>query len=161
MITDVLTSIAEIAITLAGFTGLLVAFRSSRTSVSEELRRIAYIFAFCFVAVVGSFLPTIAELFAPDTALPWKLPLGFVAVSALLIGGIAIVQSLQQRITVRFPIVTYSMVAVLLTVGSLLFLVLFEAIPGNPFGYLLVGVLWCVAHAGYLFVSTLFWARVD
>lgn len=161
MVTEVLTSIAEIAITLAGFTGLVVAFRSSKTSISEELRRIAYIFVFCFVAVIGSYLPTIAELFAPDTGLSWKLPVGFVAVSAVSLSGLATMQTLQKHINLQFPVISYSMIATLFSIGLMLLLVLLKVIPGNPFGYLLVAVLWFVVHAGYLFVTTLFWSRVD
>ena len=158
MITEVLSSIAEIAMTLAGFTGLLVAFRSPKTSLAEELRRIVYIFVFCLAAVIGSFLPTIVELFAPDTALPWKLPIGFLGVIAILISATAIQQSIRGQITLQFPLISYSMIFGLLCIGLLLIAVLFGLVPGNPLGYLLVGVLWFVVHAGYLFVTTLFWA---
>ena len=158
---EVLTSMAEIAITLAGFTGLVVAFRSSKTSVVEELRRLVFIFILCFTAIVGSILPIIVDLLAPDTELSWQVTAIFLATAALAVELNAVRQVISGRITVRFPIPTYLTLSALLIVGVLQVLLLLGLLPGDPFGYLLAGILWFIVHAGYLFVTTLFWASDD
>jgi hypothetical protein len=161
MINETLSSIAEISITLAGFSGLLAAFRSSKSSVREELRRITSIFVFCFAVIVASFLPAIVETFSPGSDLNWQLSVFLISLVAIFspINTILMVRTGQIRL--QFPVGSLSMMAVLFTVGLMQIGALVGIIPGAPQGYLLVGVLWLVTHAGYLFVTTLFWAQVD
>ena len=159
MINDSLSSIAEIAITLAGFTSVLAVLRSSRGALQEELLRIVYIFLLCISVVFCSFLPVIIETFSKNSELVWILPLVILGGVAVLISGMGFWQVLSGRIRLHFRVASYSMMLILLFLGLLMLGAAVRVSPGDPLGYLLLGQLWFVTYAGYLFVTTLFWAH--
>ena len=72
---DSLTTIAEIAITLAGFTGLIAVFRSAKAWTSQELSRLGTIIAACFVCLVTALLPFGLAQFSTSGVVVWGIPL--------------------------------------------------------------------------------------
>ena len=70
-----LTTIAEIAITLAGFTGLIAVFRSAKAWTSQELSRLGTIIAACFVCLVAALLPFGLAQFSGSGVVVWGIPL--------------------------------------------------------------------------------------
>lgn len=156
-----LYSLAEIAITLAGFTGLLGFFRSSTSSVKGEMLRIFYIFIMCFATIVGAFLPPAISTFLPDSDAGWYVSTVYVGLVALAISVWAIVQFLTGRVGLSLPIPSYSMAIFSGLVGVTLLGASFGIVSGPVKGFLIIGLLWFLLYSGYIFVTTLFWGTGD
>ena len=103
----------------------------------------------------------IVETLSPGSELNWQLPIFLIGLVAVFISINSFRQSLTGHITMQIPVISYSMMSVLLVVGLIELGVLVGISPGAPHGYLIIGLLWFVAHAGYFFVSTLFWAQAN
>lgn len=156
-----LYSIAEIAITLAGFTGLLGLFRSTQNSVQGELRRIFYIFLMCFAVIIGAFLPGVIATFDPGSERGWQVSTAFLGCVAFLVGVWALIQFRTGSIRLSLPIASHSMAIVSLLVGMLLLAASLGIAAGPVKGYLLIGLLWLLMYSGYIFVTTLIWGTGD
>ena len=159
MVEDALASLAEIAITLAGFTGVVAAFRSRGSTLREQLMRITYVFLLCFIVIVSSYLPTIIVSFSGTSNLVWQVPLTLLGVSAIGIFLHATLQIIRSGITLRFPVLSYGMLLGLFLIGLLCAFASFDLLPGSQPGYLLFAEVWFIVHAGWVFVTTLFWAQ--
>lgn len=72
--TDILQTVAEVAIALAGFSGVVVALgrRDSRDWTSEELLRLRTLVEPSLIALFGSFLPGTIQLVVEPETLVWK-----------------------------------------------------------------------------------------
>lgn len=156
-----LYSLAEIAITLAGFTGLLGLFRSSSNPVQGELTRIFYIFIMCFATIVGAFLPPAISTFLPDSDAGWYVSAVYVGLVALAISAWALVQFLTGRVKLSLPIPSYSMAIISGLVGITLLGASLGMISGPVKGFLIIGLLWFLLYSGYIFVTTVFWGTGD
>ena len=77
---DILPTIAEIAITLAGFTGLIAVFRPHRPWSDPELARLQTIVAACFACLIAALLPFGLMGYTTRSGIVWGVPLGTFAV---------------------------------------------------------------------------------
>jgi hypothetical protein len=87
--TDGLLTLAEIAITLAGFSGLIAAFRSQDRWEATDKARLLNILVLCFFVVLCAMLPTFTSTYFPEQEDSWRL-------SCLLYGMV------QLAVVVRF-----------------------------------------------------------
>jgi len=87
---DALTTIADIAIALAGFTGLIAVFRSAGNWTSQELARLTTIIAACFACLIAALLPFGLMHFSSSATVVWGIPLAvFAALHLALVGYLA------------------------------------------------------------------------
>jgi hypothetical protein len=77
---DILGTIAEIAITLAGFTGLIAVFRPHRPWSEQEIARLQTIVAACFACMISALLPFGLVGYTDRPSVLWGLPLGAFAI---------------------------------------------------------------------------------
>lgn len=84
---DILGTIAEIAITLAGFTGLIGVFRPHRPWSEQEVARLQTIVAACFTCMLAALLPFGLAGYTERPAILWGLPLGTFAILQIAILG--------------------------------------------------------------------------
>lgn len=84
--TEILNTIAEVAIALAGFSGVVVALgrRDSRHWSSEEILRLQTLVEPSLIALFGSFLPGTIQIALQSDALMWRISNGVFAVMGLI-----------------------------------------------------------------------------
>lgn len=157
MIQDSLYALAQIAITIAGFTGLLGFFRHSSETDRSELIRVMYIFVMCFTIVIACFLPTMVNAFSAASHAGWRVATGFVGLVMVIFTAIGLYQFILKRMALSRPVASYAMAITSNGVGWVLLGATAGVLPGALPGYLLLGTLWLLLHAGYVFVATLVW----
>ena len=149
-----LTTIAEIAITLAGFTGLIAVFRSAKQWTSQELSRLGTIIAACFVCLVVALLPFGLAQFSSGAVIVWGLPIALFGVLHLAIIGYLLAAARAKRFR---PSSTFS--RVILTIDSILAVVLVAAPTGlllEPSqGLLILVCIWGLVFPAIGFFLTL------
>ena len=105
---DVLQSIAEIGIGLAGFSGLVAAFaqRPGHTWKGEQKVRIVILVILSFGMMIGALLPFALTGISESEALVWGVPMvGFSAV-ALTMQGYWSVKARKYGFKLQFPLVS-------------------------------------------------------
>lgn len=157
MTNESLYALAQIAITIAGFTGLLSFFRTSGDTDRSELVRILYIFVMCFTIVIGCFLPDIVDALFPASHAGWRVATFFVGLVALGISIRGLTLFMLQHLTLSLPIASYAMGILCGLIGLALLGASLGVLPGSMQGFLLVGLLWFLLYSGYVFVTTLVW----
>jgi hypothetical protein len=121
---DVLPSIAEIAIGLAGFSGLVAAFsqRPGQAWKGDQKARIVFLIILSFGMITSALLPAAMSGVSGSPALVWGVPM--VAYSALTLGllGRWVVLSRRHGYELQFPFVSIPIItaAALLQVAVLL-----------------------------------------
>lgn len=152
-----LYALAQIAITIAGFTGLLGFFRTSGDADRSELIRILYIFIMCFTIVIGCFLPDMVDAFLPAAHAGGRVATFFVGLVALGVSIRALYMFTVRHLPLSLPVTSYTIGILCGLIGLGLLGASLGWVPGSMQGYLLVGMLWFLLYSGYLFVSTLVW----
>ena len=159
MPTDAFLTIAEIAVTLAGFTGIILIFRSNRGSGFEENIRVFNVFVTCFLIIVTALLPGTLNEFNLSDELVWGIPYVLIGLCSI---GLSLYTALSSRRGLFKPI--FPKITVFFAVfwpvwgfGLLLYGIGIFGAPGAAL--LLLTHILLLAFAGYLFGSTLIWAR--
>jgi hypothetical protein len=141
---DTLPTIAEIAITLGGFIGLIVSFRpvSAASWSEEESSRVLFVLILCCFILLCSLLPFALSGIFPIHSVTWGVPLViFGACNLYLIAGVCH-RYYAKRISVHFPLVSWP---ILLFWGLLALALLLSGLGVVwPFsqGLLLLGMTW-------------------
>lgn len=149
---DVLTVLAEIAIALAGFTGIVVAFRLQRPDefLPHEYVRLRYMLVVACVLLFFSLLPFLPHYFGLSESSVWIVSSGVMCVGLLLLGFMS---HLNTR---RDPVLSKSRWTICYIVGSIVFsafalLNVFGVGPPGP-GFYLAGLGWLLFFSTSIFV---------
>lgn len=106
---DVLLTIAEVSIALAGFTGVAVALRAGRGGLEEHDRLgLIHILAGSGLGIVFSLLPSIIHALGVSETASWRVATGGLGVSIL--AGSALWVAASRRVSPRFPRVFWGFV---------------------------------------------------
>jgi len=147
---DVLATIAEIAITLAGFTGLITVFRQHRPWSSQELTRLQTIVAACFVCMLSALLPLGLAHFSTRSGLVWGVPIAVYAVLHLVILAYLV---LRYRDGSFRPSGLASRMVLLLN-ALISIVLLFAAFAGPSPGLLVLACTWGIVYPAIGFMLT-------
>ena len=155
--TSLLLSLAQVAVTLAGFSAIVVLFGRGDSGRWRRAQadRFHGMVVHAMVAVLFCLLPLLAGVFSTDRALIWNV------VSAVL--GIEIVLHVTAVLFLASSADTRIRMSV--GVGYLVAVVLFMNVAGVMFNHefraYLIGVLWHVIMSGLLFVMLIWVPRAE
>ena len=111
---DALASITEVAIGLAGFSGLVAAFgqRSGQSWRGDQKARIVYLVALSFVVITTSLLPPAISGWSTSAALVWGIPM--VTCGVLTLSSLFVWVALSRRngYKLQFPRTSISILSV-------------------------------------------------
>ena len=141
---DALPTVAEIAITLGGFIGLIVAFRpvSADSWSDEESARVVFVLVVCSLILLCALLPFALSGLFPTESVIWGAPLVIFGTGNLFLIVSMFRRIHTKRINIHFPLVSWpilsfwSLLAVALLLSGLGVLC-----PFSP-GLLLLGMIW-------------------
>ncbi|MEH6611723.1 MAG: hypothetical protein V7696_20325 [Halioglobus sp.] len=141
---DALPTVAEIAITLGGFIGLIVAFRpvSADSWSDEESARVVFVLVVCSLILLCALLPFALSGLFPTESVIWGAPLVIFGTGNLFLIASMFRRIHTKRINIHFPLVSWpilsfwSLLAVALLLSGLGVLW-----PFSP-GLLLLGMIW-------------------
>ncbi len=160
MIPDILQTIAEISIGLAGFSGLIVALRKSPGPLSDVQKfRLKILFANAFGAMFLSLLPNLLSGFGmPETRIWFDSAAAMLGYSLIFAAWIVVA---GNRIAKVAPEIFNWLIFYSLTGGHVIVVILQGAVMTGlvqqraPGAYTL-GLVWYLMHATYQFVRMLF-----
>lgn len=157
---DVFQTIAEVAIALAGFSGLLVALRKSSGPLIEVQKyRMRILFALSFGALFLSLLPAIILYLEIGEDRLWIY--SSLAMAVYSIYFLAWWLSSSRRTAKNHPEIFQRWVFSTMTVGHVLNLVLqlivvFAFVDSGHAGIFLIGLTWYLLNASQQFIRMLF-----
>jgi hypothetical protein len=110
---DALQSIAEIAIGLAGFSGLVAAFsqRPGQSWRADQKTRIVFLVILSFGMIICALLPYAMSGISDAPALVWGIPMVSYSITAIGLLGYWIVLSRRRGYKLQFPLVSIPIVA--------------------------------------------------
>jgi hypothetical protein len=141
---DTLPTVAEIAITLGGFIGLIVSFRpvSAVSWSEEESARVLFVLILCCFTLLCALLPFALNGLFPADSVTWGLPLVIFGISNLSLIANMVRRIYTNRVSLQFPLVSWP---ILLFWGLLTLALLLSGLgvlwPFSP-GLLLLGMTW-------------------
>lgn len=157
---DALFTVAEVAIALAGFSGVVAILgqRSSGEWSEPDWLRFAMLLAFSFGAVLFSLLPTLVLALGASEPAAWGISSGLLFV--FLVTGYVIVvrrvSALGEVADREFPRAIGLTVGVIsLPVLAMLALNALGVVFSREFGPFFLGVLWLLSTAGFQFYRLL------
>jgi len=105
---DALLSIAEIAIGLAGFSGLVAAFgqRPGYSWKGDQKTRIVFLVILSFAMIITAILPFALSGISDSPALVWGLPMVAYSLVALTLLGYWIILTRRHNYSLQFPVVS-------------------------------------------------------
>ncbi len=158
---DYFGTIAEVAITLEGFSGLVVAFKSGTSLSKEDLRRIIYILVLSFSVLVTALLPAgLSGInISPEAAIRYSCIL--LATITLVLGLNGILSWRSAQISPHFPRATAISLVSAILIALVLFLGATNIVVDANAGLLLIAQLSVLLIAGWIFLSTIIWTRAQ
>lgn len=152
----VLATMAEVGVTLAGFSGLVLVLAPRRSDAREGLARLALIVAICLAIVLCALLPPPLANLGLHERLIWGLPASLlgtlqmlVLVATYILGRRRILRSSARQVS-RYVINTSMVVFCVLIIAPIL------PIATLPSVFAL-GCLWAVIYAGIMFLLSVWW----
>jgi len=141
---DAFPTIAEIAITLGGFIGLIVVFKpvSAASWSDEERARVVFVLILCSLILLCALLPfALSGLFQSDALIWGTTEVAYGLGNLFLIIGM-LFRIHAKRVNIQFPLISWPLLAVwgLLTISILLSGV--GLIAPSSSGLLLLSMLW-------------------
>ncbi len=166
MIPDALLTISELGLGLAGFSGVILVFEGSPTSMHPvDWTRIRMLLTVSLGTMVLSLMPFGLEMFnSVDTEL-WRVACGLGAFWNLVIGAIFFPDVMRLTRDERADLfaggrIGYVLTTILFALGIIAFFVhllyAIGAIEGNGAGLFFLGNVWLLVLAAYLFASMVF-----
>lgn len=157
---DSLTTIAEIGIALAGFSGLVVVLRKNTGALNEiEKYRMSVLLATAFGAMFLALLPSVLQQLGFADELLWRTSSGFLTTFSLafVFGWVSSSRRFFNVAREIFSLPAFSVMAIghLINVGLQLSAALGLWEESSP-GVYLFGLIWLLAHASQQFVRMLF-----
>ena len=141
---DALPTVAEIAITLAGFIGLIVVFKPvSAASWSDEDRaRVVFVLILCSLILLCALLPfALSGLFQSDAVIWGAAEILFGSGNLFLILNM-LFRIHAKRINIQFPLLSWPILLIWLLVTASILLSGLGLIWPFSAGLLLMGMLW-------------------
>lgn len=155
-----MTSIAEIGIAVAGFSGLVVVLRKSRGPLSPiERYRMSVLLATAFGAMFLALLPGVLQNLGVQGDMLWKTSSGFLAAFTLIfvIGWVLSSRRFFHVAREIFNMAVFSVTVFGHIVNLLLQLAVLSGFwADSRAGIYLLGLVWLLAHASQQFVRMLF-----
>jgi hypothetical protein len=157
---DSLTTVAEIGIALAGFSGLVVVLRKNTGPLNDiEKYRMSVLLATAFGAMFLALLPGALQDLGLNGSRLWRMSSGILAAFSLVFFLAWVLSSRRFFHVAReiFSVPAFSLV-VFGHLGNLVLqlLVTLGYWAGREKGVYLLGLLWLLAHASLQFVRMLF-----
>jgi hypothetical protein len=105
---ETLPTVAEIAITLGGFIGLIVSFRpvSAAYWSDEESARVLFVLILCCFILLCALLPFALSAMFPTDSVTWGVPLVIFGASNLSLIAIMCRRIYTKRVSLHFPLVS-------------------------------------------------------
>jgi hypothetical protein len=141
---DTLPTVAEIAITLAGFIGLIVVFKpvSAAAWSDEERARVVFVLILCSLILLCALLPFALGGLQLSEAAIWGVPLALFGAGNLFLNVSMLVRIRAKRIVIQFPWISWPILSIwILLTLSLLLSGLGLVLPFSS-GLLLLGMIW-------------------
>jgi hypothetical protein len=141
---DALPTVAEIAITLGGFIGLIVAFRpvSAASWTDEESARVVFVLVLCSFILLSALLPFALSGLFPSDSVIWGAPLGIFGTANLFLIANMFRRIHTKRINIHFPLVSWPILSFWILLNLALLLSGLGLLwPFSP-GLLLLGMIW-------------------
>ena len=151
---------AEIAATLAGFTGIITLFQSVRAK-SEQIRRIIVMLLVCFLVIVTALLPTALSSYTLPEHLIWGIPCSLIGLCLLGMGLESSFAWYKGHVTPVFRYFTVTLLAVMIAFSIYLLAVGIGLAGHVSESTLLTAHIALLVFAGYIFTSTLVWSQSD
>ncbi len=152
-----LSTIAEVAITLAGFTGLVVGLAPTRNDTAQALFRVTGVIAACFVMVIAALLPTALFEAGFSERLTFGIPLVLLGLGYFTVGysisiagrrGIFVSSMPRLSLVLRVPSFFLTMFVVMAPV--------FDWVSSLP-ALLVAASLWFMLVTGVYFMLSIVW----
>ena len=157
---DKFDTVAEIAVTLAGFSGLVMALKFGGKLGQEELRRIVYLIVASFSVLATALLPAVLVGLGFSQLRGLDISCFVLGLVAIVLGTNGVVSWRKAQVSPRFPKATIFSLAAALANGVLLMISAVSTIFASPAGVLLLGQVVLLLIAGWIFLSTIIWASV-
>ncbi len=153
---DALTTIAEIAVTLAGFTGIIIVLRQN-ASTDEQVVRVLNILIICFMIIFGALTPFALSAFQLPDHIVWGAPCVLVGSFLLAFDLWGIHSYRKGSLDPSFPKIMFAN----MIVAGLLAIALLAAglgiwINASP-ALLLAALIYLIVFAGHAFTASLVW----
>ena len=155
---DIVSTLLEVSVTLAGFSGLVFVFRRDG-EISEALSvRIASIWMYCLLAAVTAILPHILFLSSIDPTIVVGAPLLFMSISHVAILCLAFYRRYNGELvfTTRF---TEGLSILSLFIFLTLILAAFDLLLPRTYGMLVFGLGWTLFLATSAFAMAVIRAQ--
>lgn len=157
-IQSTLSTLAEVAITLAGFTGLLIALTSANKEPKQAFFRVAAMLSGCLFIIVAALLPApLLELgLSEQTA--WGIPTIIEGVGQILVPGSIYIALKRGLFVSKAPAVSISLLVPTGIFGMFLIAApVFELVESYA-PLLVFACLWSVITVGIMFILSILWA---
>jgi hypothetical protein len=154
---DVLLTLAEIGISVAGFAGVVTAFGTRRSGewTLEDRLRFSFLLVLSLTVVFFSILPFPVAALHVDGPVVWRLVSGILAVWIVIINIIAFRQ--LTRVRRVFKSKTHSWTKFLVRAGELAFVLLlsFNTVYMAEAGLFLLALIWLLLQSIVMFAELL------
>ena len=153
---DALLTIAELAVTIAAFTGLVSAFRgASRKWTSDDTYRLRFLVLLSFSIIVGSILPFAISGWTQQASLIWGITSIVYGLAVVGVVGHSFYRMIYGRVALAFKGFTYTSVSLGLLIHLTILVggsnIVFSASPQ----LVVLGMLWCLVHCATVFLAML------
>ena len=156
---DYLPTVAEIAITIAGFAGIVAVVRSSGDMSIEQTRRVVYLVLVCTVTVVTALLPGVLTDLGLSASASAAVSSAILGISVLGLVGSFLWNIFTGGLNLIFPKLTYLVAATPTVTATVLVLSSIGVVFSPSYGLLLLGLIVNLLLALWIFVATMVWAR--
>jgi ABC-type uncharacterized transport system permease subunit len=140
---DALPSVAEIAITLGGFIGLIVVFKpvSAASWSDEERSRIAFVLILCMLILLCGLLPFALGGLRLSDEIIWGVPLFIFGTGNLFLIVNMLIRLHTKRVRIHFPLISWPILSAWLVLDITLLLSSLGILWPYSSGLLLLGLL--------------------
>ena len=102
MIDDVLFTIAELSIALAGFSGIVVAVSDKRSQTWDVRNLLVSMIFLSLIVAASSLFPSVVSLYGPENLSSWRIHNGLLALAMILYFSYAFLRT-QRGVRARAP----------------------------------------------------------
>ncbi len=156
---DALTSVAEIAITMAGFAGLASVFKAQGKLGSEEIRRVIYLVAVSVTVVVTALMPAVISGMGFSDTVALEISCAALGLASIVFATNAMFSVVRSVITPLYPKTTYLLITLIFCQGGAQLIAVSTELLGASVGLLLAGHVVLLLLSVWIFVTTIVWAK--
>jgi len=152
-----LSTIAEVAITIAGFNGLVIALASNGRDTPQAFFRVSALMASCFVLVIAALLPSGLVAAAVSEKMSFGIASAFLGAGFIAVGVSITIAGSKGIFVSSTPI--FSLLLRIPSFGLAFFLILapiFDWVSSLS-ALLLLSCFWFIALAGAYFILSILW----